>query len=86
MEQKRAELGPQERRTSNYTFRSLDDLTKFFSGLLATEAVSSVVDEAKSRFIVRAGVSRNETKLQLIRKCEVMLLKSMKNSRSPLHL
>lgn len=80
-EQKKSNLGQQERRTVSYTFSSMDDLTGFFADLLPPQTVSDVIAGARRRFVVRAGCSRGETKLQLIRKCESMLLKTMKESR-----
>ncbi len=67
-----------ERRTSNYTFTSMKGLSHYFSSWLEEEEVHQVIENAKVGFTIRDGISNEETKLQMIKKCEYALVRIMR--------
>ena len=67
-----------ERRTDNYTFTNLKGLMRYFSSWLDDEDIDAVIQKAKVGFMVREGCGPEETKLQLIKKCEYALVRILR--------
>jgi hypothetical protein len=67
-----------ERRTDNYTFTNLKGLVRYFSTWLEEEDIDEVVKNSKQGFTVRAGCDNEETKLQLLKKCEYALVRILR--------
>ena len=67
-----------ERRTDNYTFINLKGLVRYFSTWLETEDIEQVIEDSKVGFVVRAGCGPEETKLQMIKKCEYALVRILR--------
>jgi hypothetical protein len=67
-----------ERRTDNYTFTNLKGLVRYFSTWLDEEDIDEVVKNSKQGFTVRAGCDNEETKLQLLKKCEYALVRILR--------
>lgn len=68
-----------ERRTDTYTFTNMKGLIRYFSTWLDEEDIEDVIETAKVGFKVRAGCGSEETKLQLIKKCEYTLVRILRN-------
>ena len=69
-----------DRRSDNYTFTSIKGLSRYFSSWLDDEEIESVIEVAKVGFLLRAGTSNQETKLQFIKKCEYALVRILRKS------
>ncbi len=67
-----------ERRTDNYTFTNLKGLIRYFSSWLDEEEIDEVIQRSKVGFKVRASCSGEETKLQMIKKCEYALVRILR--------
>ncbi|MBW8889137.1 MAG: hypothetical protein JF616_15390 [Fibrobacteres bacterium] len=67
-----------ERRTDNYTFTNLKGLIRYFSSWLEDEEIDEVIENSKVGFQVRTGCSAEETKLQMIKKCEYALVRILR--------
>lgn len=67
-----------ERRTDNYTFTNMKGLVRYFSTWLDEEDIGEVIENSKVGFTVRAGCDANETKLQMIKKCEYALVRILR--------
>ena len=67
-----------ERRTDNYTFTNLKGLIRYFSTWLETEDIEQVIEDSKVGFVVRSGCGPEETKLQMIKKCEYALVRILR--------
>jgi hypothetical protein len=67
-----------ERRTDNYTFTHLKGLIRYFSSWLDGEEIQEVIENSKIGFTVRAGCDAEETKLQMIKKCEYALVRILR--------
>jgi len=67
-----------ERRTDNYTFTNMKGLTRYFSTWLDEEDIDEVIQNAKVGFTVRTGCDNDETKLQLLKKCEYALVRILR--------
>lgn len=67
-----------ERRTDNYTFTSMKGLVRYFTTWLEKEEISEVIENAKIGFTVRKGCGADETKLQMIKKCEYALVRILR--------
>ena len=67
-----------ERRTDNYTFTNMKGLVRYFSTWLDEEDIDEVIQSSKSGFTVRAGCGKEETKLQMIKKCEYALVRILR--------
>jgi hypothetical protein len=67
-----------ERRTDNYTFTSMKGLVRYFTTWLDEEEISEVIENSKTGFIVRKGCGPEETKLQMIKKCEYALVRILR--------
>lgn len=67
-----------ERRTDNYTFTNLKGLVRYFSTWLEEEDIGEVVKSSKLGFTTRVGCDREETKLQLLKKCEYALVRILR--------
>lgn len=67
-----------ERRTDNYTFTNMKGLVRYFSTWLEEEDIDEVIQSSKSGFTVRAGCDKEETKLQMIKKCEYALVRILR--------
>jgi len=68
-----------DKRNSTYVFSSMSDLKKYFSGFFSKKEIQEVINDSKKAFIVRDGISEDETQLQFINKCEVELLKQVRS-------
>jgi hypothetical protein len=69
-----AAAGP-DRRDSNYAFTSERELVQFFSSSLPRPVIRKVIAETKKRFVARTPLDRPGIKLQLLKKCEVALVR-----------
>ena len=67
-----------ERRTDNYTFTNLKGLVRYFSTWLDEEDIDEVIQSSKSGFTIRTGCDKEETKLQMIKKCEYALVRILR--------
>lgn len=67
-----------ERRTDNYTFTNLKGLIRYFSTWLEKDEIDEVIESAKVGFIQRSGCGPDETKLQMIKKCEYALVRILR--------
>ena len=67
-----------ERRTENYTFTSMKGLVRYFTTWLDKEEISEVIENSKIGFTVRKGCDADETKLQMIKKCEYALVRILR--------
>jgi len=67
-----------ERRTDNYTFTNLKGLVRYFSSWLEDEEIEEVIENSKIGFKVRRGCGPEETKLQMIKKCEYALVRILR--------
>jgi hypothetical protein len=67
-----------ERRTDNYTFTSMKGLVRYFKTWLEEEEIAAVIEDSKNGFIVRKGCGPEETKLQMIKKCEYALVRILR--------
>ncbi len=67
-----------ERRTDNYTFTNMKGLIRYFSSWLDDEDIDEVIENSKVGFTVRIGCSNEETKLQMIKKCEYALVRILR--------
>lgn len=67
-----------ERRTDNYTFVNMKGLIRYFSSWLEAEEIEAVIENSKTAFRVRAGCGPDETKLQMIKKCEYALVRILR--------
>ena len=67
-----------ERRTDNYTFTNLKGLIRYFSSWLEDEEIDEVIEKSKTGFTVRTGCSTEETKMQMIKKCEYALVRILR--------
>ena len=67
-----------ERRTDNYTFTNMKGLIRYFSTWLDEEDIDEVIETSKVGFAVRTGSSNDDTKLQLIKKCEYALVRILR--------
>lgn len=67
-----------ERRTDNYTFTNLKGLIRYFSSWLDEEEIDEVIEQSKSGFKVRSGCGPEETRLQMIKKCEYALVRILR--------
>ena len=67
-----------ERRTNNYTFTNLKGLIRYFSTWLEKDEIDEVIEDSKQGFIVRAGCTQEETKLQMIKKVEYALVRILR--------
>lgn len=67
-----------ERRTDNYTFIHFKGLIRYFSSWLDEEDIDEVIEKSKVGFKVRKGCSPEETKLQMIKKCEYALVRILR--------
>ena len=67
-----------ERRTDRYTFTSLKGLMRYFSTWMDEEEIQEIVDGSKTGFKLRTGSSKEETNLQLIKKCEYALVRMLR--------
>lgn len=67
-----------ERRTDTYTFTSMKGLVRYFTTWLDKEEISEVIENSKIGFTVRAGCDAEETKLQMIKKCEYALVRILR--------
>ena len=68
-----------ERRTDRYTFTTLKALEKYFRAWLPKDMIREQVERAKVGFVRRADASDEETRLQLIKKCEYMLVRLLRS-------
>jgi len=67
-----------ERRTDNYTFTNIKGLVRYFSSWLEDEEIEEVIENSKIGFKVRKGSTPEETKLQMIKKCEYALVRILR--------
>ena len=67
-----------ERRTDNYTFTSMKGLVRYFSSWLEEEDIEEVIENSKVGFRPRTGCDNDETKLQMIKKCEYALVRILR--------
>lgn len=67
-----------ERRTDSYTFTNMKGLVRYFSSWLEEEDIDEVIKNSKVGFQVRTGSDSDETKLQLIKKCEYALVRILR--------
>ena len=67
-----------ERGTDNYTFTNMKGLDRYFSTWLEEEDIDEVILSSKSGFTVRSGCDKEETKLQMIKKCEYALVRILR--------
>ena len=67
-----------ERRTDSYTFTNMKGLVRYFSSWLEEEDIDEVIKNSKVGFQVRTGCDSDETKLQLIKKCEYALVRILR--------
>jgi hypothetical protein len=67
-----------ERRTDNYTFTNMKGLVRYFSTWLDEEDIDEVIRASKVGFTVRSGCGNEETKLQMIKKCEYALVRILR--------
>jgi hypothetical protein len=67
-----------ERRTDSYTFTSMKGLIRYFTTWLDEEDISQVIEDSKTGFIIRTGCDADETKLQMIKKCEYALVRILR--------
>lgn len=67
-----------ERRTDNYTFTNMKGLVRYFSTWLDEEDIDEVIQASKSGFTIRVGCDKEETKLQMIKKCEYALVRILR--------
>jgi hypothetical protein len=67
-----------ERRTDNYTFTNMKGLVRYFSTWLDEEDIDEVIQASKSGFTIRTGSGKEETKLQMIKKCEYALVRILR--------
>jgi hypothetical protein len=71
-----------DRRTDNYTFTSIKGLSRYFESFLDEEEIEEVIENAKIGFLIRGETSNEETKLQLIKKCEYALVRILRKGGS----
>jgi hypothetical protein len=67
-----------ERRTDNYTFTNMKGLVRYFSTWLDEEDIDEVIRGSKVGFTVRTDCDKDETKLQMIKKCEYALVRILR--------
>jgi hypothetical protein len=67
-----------ERRTDNYTFTNMKGLVRYFSNWLDEDDIEEVIRASKVGFTVRSGCGNEETKLQMIKKCEYALVRILR--------
>jgi hypothetical protein len=67
-----------ERRTDHYTFTNMKGLIRYFSTWLDEEDIQQVIENSKEGFIVRSGCGPEETRLQMIKKCEYALVRILR--------
>ena len=67
-----------ERRTDSYTFTNMKGMIRYFSTWLDEEDIDEVIENSKVGFTVRIGCSNEETKLQMIKKCEYALVRILR--------
>jgi len=67
-----------DRRTDNYTFTNLKGLIRYFSSWLEDEEIEEVIENSKQGFQIRTGCDAEETKLQMIKKCEYALVRILR--------
>jgi hypothetical protein len=70
-------LTMQERRNPMYTFTSERDLVRFFSQTLGRREVLAILEQVKADFVGRKGVPEEEQHLQMLKKCEVALVRQV---------
>jgi hypothetical protein len=68
-----------ERRTDNYTFTNMKGLVRYFSTWLEEDDIDEVIRNSKEGFKVRVGCGNDETKLQMIKKCEYALVRILRS-------
>jgi hypothetical protein len=67
----------EERRTNRYIFASMKALIRYFSPWYAAEDLEAVIREAQAGFVARQDASQEETHLQVIKKCEFILVQRL---------
>jgi hypothetical protein len=67
-----------ERRTERYTFTSMKALMRYFSSWMDQEDIQEVIDGSKTGFTIRGGCDKQETGLQMIKKCEYALVRMLR--------
>ena len=68
-----------ERRRDSYSFESEKDLRAFFAQTIQKKEIKSIISKVKKKFVPRTNSSPAEAKLQLLKKCEVALVKKMRD-------
>jgi hypothetical protein len=69
-----------ERRTDTYTFTSIKGIYQYFSSWLDKEEIKDIIEDAKSGFTHRSGASKEIDELQFIKKCEYLLVRTLRKS------
>ena len=62
--------GRKERRRQGYDFPTVGALYQYFGEMMPRETLITAVREAIADFVPREGIAADETRLQLVRKCE----------------
>jgi hypothetical protein len=53
-------------------------LVRYFTTWLEEEEIADVIENSKTGFVVRTGCDAEETKLQMIKKCEYALVRILR--------
>ena len=64
---------PSERRNEAYAFQTLRDLIVYYADFLPVPKIESTIRESASIFSCRRTASREEERLQFIKRCESAL-------------
>ena len=72
--------GAAERRSLGYTFASRRALVGFFSDALAPHVIEEAVRSIETSFVPRKESSRKERKFQLLKKCELALIRKVRET------
>ncbi|MBF0432121.1 MAG: hypothetical protein HQK83_12630 [Fibrobacteria bacterium] len=70
----------QKQRSSIYAFSSQKELKKYFKHFFSGKEIEQVLKTARKGFVERVGTPEEETELQFIKKCELILLHKVRNS------
>jgi hypothetical protein len=62
---------------AKYTFTSYESLVDYFTQWLPQDFVASIINNEKQIFVVRKEVSLEETRLQFLKRCENVLIKTL---------
>ena len=71
----------EERRSQMHSFSSMSELIDFFSQALPKELVKKTVKEVKEKFVYRDYETKEDNRIQLLKKCEWKLTRLVKKNK-----